>query len=46
MYNEVSPTVGDQTIQQCIETQGGRGHWDVDYTSPQSLIITLSYLLG
>ena len=23
--------------------QGGRGYWDVYYTSPQSIIITFSY---
>ena len=26
-------------------TQGGRGQWAVYYTSPQSFIITFSYLL-
>ena len=27
----------------CLQCQGGRGHWDVYYTSPQSPIMTFSY---
>ena len=30
----------------CKLIQGGLGHWAVYYTSPQSLIITFSYLLA
>ena len=29
-----------------IRNQGERGHWAVYYTSPQSFIITFSYLLA
>ena len=28
-----------------VETQGGRGHWTVYYTSPQSFMIMFSYSL-
>ena len=27
----------------CVINQGGRGHWAVYYTSPQSFIIMVSY---
>ena len=38
--------VQDNTSNHIQEFQGGRGHWDLYYTSPQSFIITLYYLLA
>ena len=33
-------------IRKLHSSQGGRGHWTVYYTSPQSIIITFSYSLA